>query len=46
MPAFQDIIQLRNDLAHGHDIVRNGADHLARIATQTEELLRLCEDVV
>jgi predicted transcriptional regulator len=42
---FAEIIALRNDIAHGHDIVRNGAASLARIAARTEELLRLCEGV-
>ncbi len=42
---FAEIIALRNDLAHGHDIVKSGTASLARIAARTEQLLQLCEDM-
>lgn len=45
MEVLNELTRLRNDLAHGHDIVRQGAADLATIARRTEELLRLCEDV-
>jgi hypothetical protein len=42
-PLFEELTKLRNDLAHGHDIIAPRWPRLVDLAKETEKLLELCE---